>query len=250
MITIVVPVYNEESNITPLVEEIFDAAKDLPVREVLFVDDSSTDGSWDILKKLSSRYPTLNIIRHKHNHGQSAALWTGIKAAENDIIVTLDGDGQNPPSDIKTLWDAYHRIKKESPRVMIAGERVKRNDTWIRRASSRFANGLRSGLLKDRTRDTGCSLKLFRRSDYLALPYFDHMHRFLPALMIRDGVDILHVPVSHRPRVHGVSKYGTLDRALVGIVDLLGVLWLQKRASGNLEYESIKPSNQDIRQEI
>ena len=230
MITVVVPVFNEKENIKPLNSQILDATKELPVTEVIYVDDSSTDGSWDVLKELRRLNPVLRIVRHQKNFGQSAALWTGIRAAGNDLIVTLDGDGQNPPEDIKVLWDAYKRSSKDSPGLMVAGERIRRNDNWVRRLSSRVANSIRSGLLQDQTRDTGCSLKLFRRSDYLNLPYFDHMHRFLPALMLREGVQLIHAPVSHRPRVHGQSKYGTLDRALVGITDLLGVLWLKKRA--------------------
>lgn len=245
MITVVVPVYNEKENIGPLNSQILDGTKGLPVTEVIYVDDSSTDGSWDVLNELRSRYPVLRIIRHSKNFGQSAALWTGIKAAGNDLIVTLDGDGQNPPEDIKILWDAYKRNTKESSRLMVAGERVRRNDNWVRRLSSRVANGIRSRLLKDQTRDTGCSLKLFRRSDYLNLPYFDHMHRFLPALMLREGVQLIHAPVSHRPRVYGQSKYGTLDRAMVGITDILGVLWLQKRARRPRDNESHEALTQE-----
>lgn len=245
MITVVVPVYNEKENIKPLNSQILDATKDLPVTEVIYVDDSSTDGSWDVLKELRRLHPVLRIVRHQKNFGQSAALWTGIKAAGNELIVTLDGDGQNPPEDIKVLWDAYKRNSKDSPGLMVAGERIRRNDNWVRRLSSRVANGIRSGLLQDQTRDTGCSLKLFRRSDYLNLPYFDHMHRFLPALMLRDGVKLIHAPVSHRPRVHGQSKYGTLDRALVGITDLLGVLWLQKRARRPRDNESHEALTQE-----
>lgn len=230
MITVVVPIYNEKENIQPLLEEIVAAAEQLPISEIIYVDDASTDGSWDILKSLRDQYPALRIIKHADNYGQSAALWTGIKAGGNDFIVTLDGDGQNDPADIKSLWDTYERHKDTTPKMMVLGIRTKRNDTWVRRASSRIANAIRAGLLKDQTKDTGCSLKLFRRWDYLNLPYFDHMHRFLPALMKRENVRLIHVPVSHRPRIYGQSKYGTLDRAVVGISDICGVLWLQKRS--------------------
>ena len=243
MITVVVPIYNEAENIEPLIKEIFEATENLPVSEVVYVDDASTDGSWDVLKGLRTKYPPLRIIRHKNNSGQSAALLTGIKAAGNDFIVTLDGDGQNPPADINLLWEAYQRHKDNLPRLAVMGERNKRNDNWIRRISSRFANRLRASLLKDMTKDTGCSLKLFRRRDYLNLPYFDHMHRFLPALLMREGVQLIHVGVSHRPRTHGQSKYGTLDRALVGISDIRGVLWLQKRARRALENETYEELN-------
>ncbi len=171
----------------------------------------------------------MRVIRHGRRSGQSAALWTGVRAAGNGLIVTMDGDGQNDPADIARLYNIYKEWEKTYDKIMIAGERKKRNDNWVRRFSSRFANGIRSGLLKDNTRDTGCSLKLFRRKDYMALPYFDHMHRFLPALMKRDHVRVLHAQVSHRPRTRGVSKYGTLDRLAVGISDLWGVWWLMKR---------------------
>lgn len=243
MITIVVPIYNEAENIEPLVQEIFESAKNTPISEVIYVDDASTDTSPDILKKLQTQFPALRAIRHKKNAGQSAALWTGIKAAGNEIIVTLDGDGQNPPADIKKLWDTYNEHKTNQPRLAILGERTKRNDNWIRRFSSRFANTLRAGLLKDQTKDTGCSLKLFERKEYLNLPYFDHMHRFLPALFIRENIALVHIGVSHRPRMHGTSKYGTLDRALVGITDILGVLWLQKRSRRALENTTYEELN-------
>ncbi|MCB1532086.1 MAG: glycosyltransferase family 2 protein [Alphaproteobacteria bacterium] len=230
MITVVVPVYNEEDNIQSLIEEISKAGKNLPISEIVYVDDASTDNSFSVLKSLRAHTPELRILKHKKQSGQSAALWTGVKAAGNKLIVTLDGDGQNDPADIKTLFEEYEKYKKATPKIMVLGEREKRHDNVVRRISSRLANGIRGGLLKDGTKDTGCSLKMFRRKDYLNLPYFDHMHRFLPALMLRDGVELVHVPVSHRPRLHGKSKYGTLDRALVGISDIRGVLWLQKRA--------------------
>ncbi len=229
MITVVVPVLNEEENIPVLLKEISDAAKNVPISEILYVDDGSEDKSYEILQDLKKKYISLRVVRHAKRSGQSAALWTGIKAASNEIIVTLDGDGQNDPADIALLYDIYKTHSKEFPQMMVAGERKKRNDVWIKRFSSRMANRIRSGILKDKTRDTGCSLKLFRRKNYLSLPYFDHMHRFLPALMMRDKVRLMHVSVSHRPRTKGVSKYGTLDRLVVGISDLWGVWWLLKR---------------------
>lgn len=231
MISVVVPVYNEKDNIEALVREIAGAAENLPISEIVYVDDASTDGSFDLLKQLRPQYSALRILKHKNQSGQSAAIWTGVRAAGNDLIVTMDGDGQNDPTDIKTLWEAYEYHKKTLPKVIVLGERIERHDSLVRRLSSRIANSIRSGFLKDQTKDTGCSLKLFQRKDYLNLPYFDHMHRFLPALMMRDNVQLVHVPVSHRPRVHGQSKYGTLDRALVGISDIRGVLWLQKETA-------------------
>lgn len=229
MISVIVPVYNEEENIPSLLAEIAAAAKTVPISEIVYVDDASSDNSFEVLKKLRQDYPELRILKHKTQSGQSSGLWTGIKAAGNEIVVTMDGDGQNDPADIKLLYEAYEKMGKKSPKVMVLGERKERHDSFMRRLASRFANRLRAGLLKDSTKDTGCSLKLFRRKDYLNLPYFDHMHRFLPALMMREGVELTHVPVSHRPRLHGQSKYGIIDRALVGLSDIRGVLWLKKR---------------------
>lgn len=229
MISVIVPILNEEENIAALLEEIAQAAHHVPISEIIYVDDGSTDGGYQTLQSLKSKYSSLRILKHDRRCGQSAALWAGVKAAGNDLIATLDGDGQNDPADIVRLYDLYERHKHLRSKRMIVGERKKRNDSLSRRLASRFANGLRAALLKDMTKDTGCSLKMFRRKDYLNLPYFDHMHRFLPALMIREGVHLIHVDVSHRPRQHGVSKYGNFSRALVGITDLLGVRWLKTR---------------------
>ena len=229
MISVIVPVLNEEDNIVPLLKEIDQTSRVIPISEVIYIDDGSTDQSFNVLCSLRDQYPMLRIIKHDRRSGQSAALWTGVKAASNELVVTLDGDGQNNPVDIALLYENYNRHGKINPALMVIGERKKRNDNMIRRLSSRFANNVRAIMLKDKTKDTGCSLKLFRRKDYLALPYFNHMHRYLPALMMRDHVKIIHVGVSHRPRRHGVSKYGTLDRLLVGICDLFGVWWLQRR---------------------
>lgn len=230
MISVIIPVLNEEENVVPLLEEISFAAQTIPISEIIFVDDGSGDNTYKILRAKRAEHVYLRVIKHKNTSGQSAALWTGIKAAGNDLIVTLDGDGQNDPADIKLLYEKYKKFTANHAKVMIVGERKKRHDTWIRRVSSRIANGIRSKMLSDQTHDTGCSLKFFKRQDFLNLPYFDHMHRFLPALMMRDGVQLLHVGVSHRPRQSGKSKYGTLDRLFVGIVDLFGVRWLQTRS--------------------
>jgi len=229
MISVVVPVLNEEDNIEPLIREIAAVSKDVPCSEILYVDDGSTDRTIEILKSLRDQYPSLRVIQHDRRSGQSAALWTGVKAASNDIVVTMDGDGQNNPADIARLYAAFTQNVKNIPALMVVGERMKRNDNWVRRISSRLANRIRSSILRDNTKDTGCSLKMFRRRDYLNLPYFNHMHRYLPALMMRDKVQVIHIGVGHRPREHGVSKYGTLDRLLVGITDLWGVWWLLKR---------------------
>ena len=234
MISVIVPVLNEENNIEPLVQEI--VAADAPISEIIYVDDGSTDGTVQVLRSLRQQYPLLRVIRHSARSGQSSALWTGIRAAGNDLIVTLDGDGQNDPADIALVYKTYrNEASRHNQRIMVAGQRLKRQDSLAKRISSRFANKIRSRVLNDNTRDTGCSLKLFRRHDYLALPYFNHMHRYLPALMMREGVKIAHVDVSHRPRTAGTSKYGTLDRALVGVSDLMGVRWLQTRGPSHVE---------------
>ncbi|MCB9991565.1 MAG: glycosyltransferase family 2 protein [Rhodospirillales bacterium] len=230
VMSIVVPVKNEQENIEPLLAEMAVLQEKVPVSEVVYVDDGSTDGTLETLKGLWEKYPFLRVISHDRSAGQSAALWTGIKAAGNDIIVTIDGDGQNDPADIALLYEVYQKNARADQPVMVVGQRKKRQDNVVRRLSSRVANGVRSFLLRDGTRDTGCSLKLFRRQDYIKLPYFNHMHRFLPALMVRQGVSVCHVDVSHRPRTRGVSKYGMWDRLWVGIADIFGVMWLQRRA--------------------
>ncbi len=221
MITVVIPVYNEQDNIAPLVAEIL--AVSAPITEIIYVNDGSTDGTGDILEKLRLEVPILRVVQHSVRCGQSAAFMSGVRAARNTLIVFMDGDGQNDPKDIPALLDAYKNI---GGRTMICGQRMKRQDNWIRRISSGLANRIRGFILGDRVADTGCSLKLVRREDYLALPYFNHMHRFLPALLLRDHVAVLSVPVSHRPRARGVSKYGFWDRLWVGMFDLVGVRWL------------------------
>lgn len=230
MISVIVPVHNEQDNLAPLLQEIAAAAMQAPISEIIYIDDASQDDTYNRLKTLRRDYPLLRILRHENRSGQSAALWSGISRAKNDVIVTLDGDGQNNPADIPKLYKLFTDKGGPAVAVMVAGQREKRHDNWVRRISSRLANKLRSFLLRDNTRDTGCSLKMYRKTDYLSLPYFNHMHRFLPALLMREGVQILHVDVSHRPREKGVSKYGTLDRLFVSISDLMGVLWLMRRA--------------------
>ncbi len=231
MLSVIVPVMNEEGNIASLINEISLAATKAPITEIIYVDDGSTDKTYAVLVELSSQFPMLRILKHDRRSGQSTALLTGIKAATHAIIATLDGDGQNDPADIPALYDLYKTETITGAKVMVTGRRRKRQDNFGRRFASRFANRLRAYLLKDTTPDTGCSLKMFAREDYLELPFFNHMHRFLPALMIRNGVRLAHVDVSHRPRTAGTSKYTNFNRALVGISDLMGVMWLQRRAS-------------------
>lgn len=231
-LAVVVPVRDEADNILPLLAEIDAALKDVCVFEVVYVDDGSTDATPERLREAKALYPYLRVIRHRASCGQSRALVTGIKAASAPVIATLDGDGQNDPADIPAL---LRRLREEPAErrdgLLVAGWRHKRRDTWRRRISSRIANRVRSGLLGDSTPDTGCGLKLFTREAFLDMPRFDHMHRFLPALMIRQGGRAVSVPVNHRPRQRGQSKYGVWDRLWVGIVDLFGVMWLKARAS-------------------
>ncbi len=231
MISIVTPVYNERDNIRPLLAEVAAVADKIPLGEVVYIDDGSDDGSDILLQSLKTEFPFLRVLRHSARSGQSMGLWSGVTAAKFPLVVTLDGDGQNDPADIPLL---YERYKKSDPKTMIAGQRAKRKDNLVRRLSSRAANAIRAFILKDGTRDTGCSLKLFRREDYLSLPYFNHMHRYLPALMKGHGVAVSHVDVSHRPRARGVSKYGFFDRLWVGILDLFGAWWLLHRVRADI----------------
>lgn len=227
-VTVVVPVMNEAENIAPLSAEISAALDGVAEYEIVFVDDGSTDATWQRLKELAGRIPNLRRLRHRTRRGQSVAIVTGVLAARAPVIVTMDGDGQNDPADIPKLL-ARHRQAQDGDALLVAGQRAKRRDTWTKRLSSRIANWVRAGLLGDNTPDTGCGLKVFTRQAFLHMPRFDHMHRFLPALMIRAGGEVVSVPVHHRPRAGGVSKYGVLDRLGVGIVDLLGVMWLKRR---------------------
>jgi len=225
-LSVVVPVRNEQDNVPNLIAEIDAALIKLITHEIIYVDDGSTDETHSQLKQLQARYPQLRIVRHAKSCGQSTAVRTGVKAARYDWIAMLDGDGQNDPADIPKLLAAI----TDGIELVGGNRRKSRRDTWVKRVSSIIANGVRSRMLNDSTPDTGCGLKVFSRAAFLDLPYFDHMHRFLPALIKRRGGKILSVEVSHRAREHGQSNYGTIDRLLVGIVDLFGVAWLQRRA--------------------
>ncbi|HVP09055.1 MAG TPA: glycosyltransferase family 2 protein [Burkholderiales bacterium] len=227
-LSIVVPVRNEQDNVLPLLEEIHAALRESADYEILYVDDGSTDATPARLAEAMARYPRLRVLRHAASCGQSAALMTGFRAARGEWIATLDGDGQNDPADIPKLVAA--REGAPANLQLVAGHRRKRQDNWLKRVSSRVANGVRSRLLGDATPDTGCGLKLILRSACLELPFFDHLHRFLPALVQRNGGATVSVEVNHRPRSRGVSNYGLFDRLWVGIVDLFGVMWLQRRA--------------------
>lgn len=225
-LSVVVPVRNEQDNVASLIAEINAALQSVIEHEIIYIDDGSTDGTYATLKELQRQYTQLRIVRHAKSCGQSTAVRTGVKLAKFDWIATLDGDGQNNPADIPKLLSAL----AEGVELVGGNRRQSRRDTWIKRLSSVIANTVRSNMLKDDTPDTGCGLKLFSRAAFLDLPYFDHMHRFLPALIKRRGGKVVSVHVSHRNREHGKSNYGTLDRLMVGIVDLFGVAWLQRRA--------------------
>jgi len=229
-LSVVIPVNNEAENIAALVGEIRAALDGLVEYEILCVDDGSSDATVAEVSRLASRTRQLRLVRHTQNCGQTAAIRTGVRAAHATWIATLDGDGQNDPADIPTMWRLARRAPAEPP-LMVVGNRKKRRDHWSKRWASCVANAVRRRLLGDHTPDTGCSLKLFPRSLFLDLPFFDHMHRFLPALVLREGGTVQSVPVNHRQRQRGVSKYGVFDRLGVGIVDLLGVMWLKRRAA-------------------
>ena len=230
-VSLVIPVHNEEENIEPLLAEIQAALGGIEY-EVIYVDDGSTDKTLLRLREASTSFPRLRVIRHERSCGQSTAVLTGVRHATAPWIATLDGDGQNDPADIPKML-AQAKSGRESgttPLVCVCGYRRTRRDTWLRRISSQVANGVRSALLKDDTPDTGCGLKIFSRETFLSLPYFDHMHRFLPALFLRSGGRVVSVEVNHRERIRGTSKYGLFNRLWVGIVDILGVAWLQRRS--------------------
>ncbi len=231
-LSVVIPVHNEADNVGPLAEEIHAALDGRIDFEIMFVDDASSDATPSRLASLARSYPRVRVLRHRTNAGQSTALLSGARHARGALIATLDGDGQNDPADIPALlarWDDEQGADSGTGPLLLAGWRASRRDTWIRRLSSRIANGVRRRVLGDGTPDTGCGLKLFRREAFLALPYFDHLHRFLPALFIRHGGRVVSVPVNHRPRLRGQSHYGIGNRLFVGIVDMAGVSWLRRR---------------------
>ena len=227
-LSVVVPVHNEEDNVAPLVGEIVAALRGRIDFEIVYVDDTSKDATLARLRELQATTPELRVIRHLSNAGQSTAVRNGVKAARAPWIATLDGDGQNDPADIPKLL--AKRDAGDAQTKLYAGWRVNRQDSGSKRWASKWANAIRSRMLRDSTPDTGCGIKLFERAAFLDLPYFDHMHRYLPALMQRAGWKTVSVPVNHRHRTAGVSKYNNLNRALVGIRDLRGVAWLITRS--------------------
>ncbi|NNC38528.1 MAG: glycosyltransferase family 2 protein [Acidimicrobiales bacterium] len=228
-ISVVVPVYNEEENAGPLIEEIGAAMKNHAF-EMVFVDDCSTDTTLQKLQNLKKKYKSLRVLHHNQNAGQSRGVRSGVMAARGTYIATLDGDGQNDPADIPALFAQITRENATDNLALVGGRRAKRKDTWAKRFGSRFGNGVRKWLLKDEADDTGCGLKVFKREAFLRLPYFDHIHRYIPALMLREGYAIEFADVGHRNRQFGVSKYTNFGRLMVSIADLRGVMWLRKRA--------------------
>ena len=237
-LSVVVPVHNEEDNVAPLVGEIVAALRGLVDFEIVYVDDTSRDSTLERLRALQVTTPELRVIRHLTNAGQSTAVRNGVKAARAPWIATLDGDGQNDPADIPKLL--AQRDAAAAGIKLFAGWRVNRQDSGSKRWASKWANAIRARMLRDDTPDTGCGIKLFERDAFLDLPYFDHMHRYLPALMQRAGWQTVSVPVNHRHRTAGVSKYNNLGRAIVGIKDLFGVSWLIQR-SRRTAIEDVQP---------
>ena len=226
-VSVIVPVRNEAGNVGPLTGELARALAPLAPFEVIYVNDGSGDGTRAALQALCAAHPWLRQIVHEKSCGQSAAVRSGARAARAPVLVTLDGDGQNDPAFIPAMIAA---LEAAGPGCgMVQGQRIGRRDTGFKRFQSRVANTVRGAILRDGTRDTGCGLKCVRREVYLALPYFDALHRFMPALVKREGYSIAHVDVIDRPRLTGVSNYGFLDRLWVGIVDLAGVRWLIRR---------------------
>ena len=229
-VSVVIPIKNEAENIRPLIDEIVAALEPVTQFEVIVVNDGSTDSSSQVVRDAMQTYTNLLLLEHASSAGQSAAVHSGVLAAKMPLIATLDGDGQNPPENLPSLLAPFLEKPAQPQLGLVAGQRVGRQDRMSKKIASKLANGLRGFLLQDGTRDTGCGLKAFRREAFLQLPYFNHMHRYLPALFKAYRWDILHVDVSHAARSAGQSNYSNLQRAVVGAIDLFGVMWLVRRA--------------------
>lgn len=229
-LSIVIPVHNESANIAGLLAEIRDVLGEDANYEVIVVDDASDDGTPELLREIGQTMAALRTVRHASQRGQSASVLSGVRAARAAWVATLDGDGQNDPADIPLLLAARDQEGAPANLHMVAGHRANRHDNWLRRASSRIANAVRGWALRDAIPDSGCGLKLFSRAAFVALPHFDHYHRFLPALIKRNGGAVLSVAVSHRPRGGGHSHYGVFNRLWIGVIDLIGVMWLRRRS--------------------
>ncbi len=227
-LSVVIPLRNESGNIAALVEEVVQTLRGRLEFEILCVDDASEDSTGDVLATLAARHPQVRVLVHAERAGQSTAIRNGVKAARAEWVATLDGDGQNDPADLPGLLAA--RDGAAAQLKLVGGWRVRRRDSWSKRVASRIAGAIRRSLLRDSTPDTGCGIKLFEREAFLDLPYFDHMHRYLPALMQRAGWRTMSMPVNHRERGSGTSNYTNLGRAWVGLSDLCGVAWLIRRS--------------------
>ncbi len=228
MLSVVIPAHNESANLPGLIREIGAALDSMVEYEIVVVDDGSSDSTVEVLAEESKELPRLRLVRHQQSCGQSTALMTGIDEARYATIATLDGDGQNDPADIPTMLKLQQNQQKPEL-TMIVGHRQKRKDSGWRLFCSKVANSVRAGLLGDATPDSGCGIKVFSKSAFQRFPRFDHMHRFLPALMRRLGGEVISTPVNHRQRANGSSHYGTLGRLTAGVIDLIGVAWLKHR---------------------
>lgn len=229
-LSVVIPVQNEQENIRILIDEVRQSLDGVLDYELIYVNDGSSDSTLSILKEYAANFPRLRIFSHQLGVGQSSAVRTGIQHALAENIATLDGDGQNDPADIPALYQALQDNADDGV-LLVNGFRRKRRDTFIKRISSRIANAIRSWLLDDNTPDTGCGLKVFKREAYLAIPFFDHLHRFLPAMIINGGGKVMSLEVNHRERQRGASHYGFFDRLWVGVFDIMGVIWLKSRTT-------------------
>jgi len=228
-LSVVIPAHNEQDNIEKLVTDILSELCYIRLLEVVVVDDCSTDSTKTICLNLCKQRSKLTYIRLKKNSGQSAAVYTGVKQAKYPVIVTLDGDGQNPPKEINKLVSAYQNTIDNQEAVLFAGHRQNRKDTWVKLISSKIANKIRQALLRDNCPDSGCGLKLFHKNTFLMLPHFNHMHRFLPALFKRNNFQVINIPINHQAREFGLSKYNTWGRLKVGVIDMFAVAWLARR---------------------
>ncbi|WP_421879989.1 glycosyltransferase family 2 protein [Pacificispira sp.] len=230
-ISVVVPVCDEEDNVAPLIAEIAEAFPDTTETEIIYIDDGSRDDTAAVLKKCKHLHPNLRVLTHGTRSGQSRAIRSGVLEARGRLVCVLDGDGQNDPADLPRLVQIFDEAAAAGETIgMVMGEREKRQDTGFRRFISRVANACNRGMLNHSARDVGCGLKVVSRDVFARIPYFDHMHRFMPALIGREGFTVRYERVNHRARPRGKSKYGTLERAVAGIVDLFGVYWLLKRS--------------------
>lgn len=235
-ISIVIPVLNEERNIINLITEIKKNLEKKIKYEIIIVDDGSSDNTHNVLLKYLKKNKKVLVYKHKKNYGQSVSLRTGIMQTSSNYIVTLDGDGQNDPRDILKLLKNFETDKEF---MMVIGNRVKRIDNFARRLASRTAFKIRKFILKDETPDTGCAIKVFKKEDFLKLPFFNHIHRFLPFLFNSFKGKVISIQVNHRARINGYSKYSNFQRFLVGISDIFGVIWLRKRSKWPINYEKI-----------